>query len=260
MALLHTRFFELDRPQFRRRQSVLTRNTNITPVSFDCTVGIVDYGLGNTQSIANALNVLGAKSVVTKNTTELATMDALILPGVGAFETGMNNLTASGLIPVLEELVMEQQKPVLGICLGMHLLALSGTEGNITTKGLGWIPAQVKRLEACSNSTIKVPHVGWNDVHINQSSQLLGTSGVPLSYYFIHSYYVDCQDAAWASGYCYYGQKFPVVLEHKNIMAVQFHPEKSQKTGLSLLKRFLESGRRPSIPPQKLEGFSDAAP
>ncbi len=199
------------------------------------TVAIIDYEFGNVRSVANALEALGAAVQISRSAEVLQSADALILPGVGAFGDGMANLKRFGLISTLEELVLRQKKPFLGICVGMQLLAQTGFEGGEHT-GLGWVEAEVIRFETPG---LKVPHVGWNDVRITQKSKLLGEAGEVHSYYFVHSYHLRCRDASIISGVCEYGTEFPAVIERGNIFAVQFHPEKSQKHGLQLLSNFL---------------------
>jgi len=198
-------------------------------------VAIIDYDFGNVRSVANALESLGASVQISRDKDVLQAADALILPGVGAFGDGMANLKGFGLISILEELVLWQKKPFLGICVGMQLLAQTGFEGG-EQAGLGWLDAEVIRLETPG---LKVPHVGWNDVRTTQSSNLLGDVGAVHSYYFVHSYHLRCRDESVITGVCEYGVEFPAVIEQGNIFAVQFHPEKSQKHGLQLLSNFL---------------------
>lgn len=198
-------------------------------------VAIINYEFGNVRSVANALESLGASVQISRDAEVLQSADALILPGVGAFGDGMANLRRFGLISTLEELVLVQKKPFLGICVGMQLLAKTGFEGG-EQAGLGWIDAEVIRFET---DGLKVPHVGWNDVRTTSNSKLLGNIEEIHSYYFLHSYHLRCYGMANVTGVCEYGVEFPAVMEQGNIFAVQFHPEKSQKHGLQLLSNFL---------------------
>ncbi|MEM0952154.1 MAG: imidazole glycerol phosphate synthase subunit HisH, partial [Cyanobacteria bacterium P01_H01_bin.74] len=252
--------FNTQTTRMARRKLKRDNNTNssavchdISPIDFACTVGIIDYGLGNVQSVANALRILGATPVITNHPDKLSESDGLILPGVGGFSEGMANLQDCHIIDALNTLVFEVKKPFLGICLGMQLLAKTGHEGNPTT-GLGWVDADVIRFDfsaeknadtVCKSNggfkkNLKVPHVGWNDVMANARNTLIDSSVSVSSFYFVHSYHMQChQSAQWVSATCKYGQSVVAMIEQRNIMGTQFHPEKSQKAGLALLKRFL---------------------
>jgi glutamine amidotransferase len=202
-------------------------------------VVIIDYELGNVRSVANALQAVGAQVKISRQPEDLRAADGLILPGVGAFGDGMANLQRFGLIPLLNELVLEQKKPFLGICLGMQLLANTSAE-NGELAGLGWLNADVVRLPAdMGNLPLKVPHVGWNDVIVRRTCPVLGLPNAVQSYYFVHSYALQCHEPEIIAGSCEYGIEFPAVVQKNNIFAVQFHPEKSQKHGLNLLANFL---------------------
>jgi glutamine amidotransferase len=215
-----------------------------SPVS----VAIIDYGLGNVRSVANALQVLGAEVKISRNPQDFQEADGLILPGVGAFGDGMANLKQFGLIPHLNEMVLEQKKPFLGICLGMQLLAKTSTEGGLQ-EGLGWLDADVIRLGIQEeNFSLKIPHVGWNDVTVRRTCPVLGLPGENKSFYFVHSYALHCHEPEIVTGTCEYGIEFPVVIQKNNILAVQFHPEKSQKHGLNLLANFLNMTRNKTLP------------
>ncbi len=234
-------------------------------------VVIIDYGLGNVRSVANALQALGADVQLSRDPADFKDADGLILPGVGAFGDGMSNLRDLGLIPHLNELVLNQQKPFLGICLGMQLMAKSSTEGG-HAEGLGWLNADVVRFPAdlqdlqasdSGKSGLKVPHVGWNDVTVKRTCPVLGLPGAVHSYYFVHSYILQCHDADLIAGSCEYGIEFPAVVQQNNILGVQFHPEKSQKHGLALLGNFLHLARNnranvlyPQMLPESSQGDS----
>lgn len=199
-------------------------------------IGIVDYGMGNTGSVKNALLFLGAEAVISHNPDDLHRATHLILPGVGAFGDGMKKLANFGLVRILEEEVLVKKKPILGICLGMQLFADIGEEGG-THKGLEWISGRTRRFQI-DEKNFRLPHIGWNDVEILKSTTLF--RGVaPAVFYFVHSYLVEPSDPSSVIATCDYGEVFPAAIEKENIFGVQFHPEKSQKAGLAVLKNFI---------------------
>jgi glutamine amidotransferase len=204
----------------------------------DPKIVIVDYGLGNTHSVANALRYLGYKKLqITADFKLIECADALILPGVGAFETCASNLRARGLEPLLNDVVLRQKRPILGICVGMQLMATTGQENGIH-QGLNWIPGVVKRLELPVNYS--VPHVGWNNVGYASRSPLFDRIEQGANYYFDHSYTFVC-DEQYAAATTEYGISIVAVVQHENIVGVQFHPEKSQVNGLKLFRSFFNS-------------------
>lgn len=208
-------------------------------------VVIIDYEFGNVRSVRNALEALGAEVKISREEADLRAADSLILPGVGAFRDGMANLRRLELIPLLNELVHEHKKPFLGICVGMQLLARKGYEYG-EYDGLGWLDAEVVRFEVDKSHDLKVPHVGWNDVKTVMGSPILGDAGEIRSFYFVHSYYLRCNDPGNVVGICDYGIEFPAVLQKDNIFAAQFHPEKSLKHGLKLLADFMATVQSPA--------------
>ncbi len=201
-------------------------------------IAIIDYGLGNLTSVKNALDFLGTESEITNNISKIEKADKIILPGVGAFGYGMENLKKLGLIEVLHKEVIVNKKPFLGICLGMQLICKkSYEEGEF--EGLAWIDAEVIRFNSESEKLL-VPHVGWNEVVCNLASPILIGGNREQTFYFVHSYYPDVKDKNLVVGWCDYGVKFAAVLQKENIFAVQFHPEKSQTEGLEILRKFAE--------------------
>ena len=200
-------------------------------------VAIVDYGTGNLSSVARAVQECGSDAVITHEADDLEVANYIILPGVGAFRTGMQNLRTYALEEVLREQVLGKGIPFLGICLGMQLLVTKGWEGG-ETKGLGWIEGEVKRLEPDSPS-VRIPHVGWNEVVFTQHSPMF--QGIPpgKDFYFVHSYHFSCSHSQDAIAYTPYCSGFVSAISRDNILGVQFHPEKSQRLGLQVLKNFL---------------------
>ncbi len=199
---------------------------------------IVDYGLGNVASVRNALAYLGTEVTLSSEFAVLDRADCLILPGVGSFEDGMKKLHHLNLFPILNELVVNKGKPILGICLGMQLMAKRGFE-NGEFEGLGWLDAEVKKL---SVSGVKIPHVGWNETQITRPSKLWPEVATQC-FYYVHSYHMVCNDPSDVAALCHHGNNFSAAIERNNIMGVQFHPEKSQKDGLNVLKAFLTAAR-----------------
>jgi imidazole glycerol-phosphate synthase subunit HisH len=206
--------------------------------------GVVDYGMGNLRSVTNALQVLGYRSVPMSQPDQLRTADVLVLPGVGAFGEAMRNLAARGLHDVLEDLIRREQRPLLGICLGMQLLARNSDEEGLFD-GLGWIDAEVRRI-APKDLALRVPHVGWNTVRPGQTGSLFSALPEHASFYFDHSYEVTCEPAIVAAE-TDYGGPMVAAVQRDNIFATQFHPEKSHVSGLKLLRRFFNQiGARPA--------------
>lgn len=201
------------------------------------TVAIVDYGMGNVASVRNAFLLLGAEATITARAEDFREATHIVLPGVGAFGDGMRNLRENGLVDILAREALERKKPFLGICLGMQLLADAGEEGG-ENAGLGWIHGRVRRFRV-DESAFRIPHVGWDDV--TPSSEELLFKGVASSvFYFVHSFVFDAADALDVAATCEYGERFTAGVRHGNVVGMQFHPEKSQKSGLSFLKNFLE--------------------
>jgi glutamine amidotransferase len=201
-------------------------------------IALIDYGSGNLQSAYKALELVSnckKKIFITSNSKDLLKADKIILPGVGAFADCMKGLKSiSGMIDVLNEVVLEKKKPFLGICIGMQLLATEGKEkGN--HKGLGWIKGKVIKIK--KNKKIKIPHMGWNTVKVISKHPILKRK--KFESYFVHSYNFICKDKKNIIATCDYQQKITAIVGKENIIGTQFHPEKSQKIGLEILKNFI---------------------
>jgi glutamine amidotransferase len=201
-------------------------------------VVVVDYGVGNLHSVRHALEHIGADVQVSSREEDLRSADRIVLPGVGAFSACMQNLLGSGLVEALAEEVLENGKPLFGICVGMQILARVGLE-NGEHPGLGWVPAIVKRFEVEAQG-LAVPHVGWNEITPQIDSPLFKGLKKTPTFYFVHSYYLWPDDPALIAATCNYGESFTAAIQQRNIFATQFHPEKSQQNGLQLLENFLD--------------------
>ena len=200
--------------------------------------------MGNVKSVLNGFELLGEEVEVTDNPEKISKAEAIILPGVGAFYDGMKNLKEKNLIEVLEKEVIQNKKPYLGICLGLQFLAEKSFEGG-EHEGLGWIKGEVTKIVP-NDPKLKVPHMGWNDTKVNQKEGLLKEIENPV-FYYLHSYYFKLNESdknAITSVCDYGGVPITATVQHENIYAVQFHPEKSQTTGLKLLKNFLDDIRK----------------
>ena len=194
-------------------------------------IAIIDYGAGNLFSVKNALDFLGYENKITASADDLKSVDKLILPGVGAFPDAMRMLSESGLIGVIKEEV--QNKPLLGICLGMQMLFEEGYEFG-ETDGLGLIKGSVKLM---TPKDLARPHIGWNSLEFNEPCKLLDNVKNGEYVYFVHSYAVECP-SEFVAAYCDYGMKVPVLVQNGNVYGAQFHPEKSGETGLNMLRSF----------------------
>lgn len=200
-------------------------------------IGIVNYGMGNIRSVQSALSFLGVEHRVASTPQEILDSDRLILPGVGSFHQAMVNISERGLLVPMNRCVSELGMPILGICLGMQLLAESGDEDG-PTAGLGWIPGATKRFEF-ADSSLKVPHVGFNEVHSrSESNPLFARLESGADFYFVHSYRLVTDEPRWITGWTEYGDRFPSAVQKDNVFGTQFHPEKSQSNGLKLLRNF----------------------
>ena len=200
-------------------------------------IGIVDYGVGNLASVFGAISRLGFTPVIIKDPKEIEQVEKLILPGVGSFSSAMKTLENEGWVTELERFV-DQDRCLLGICLGMQLLASYGYEGG-KTAGLNFIKGEVKLLD--EKSCLKLPHVGWNEVRFSnqQNNSLLKDIRESSDFYFVHSFHFLPDDPDQVLGYTNYGQNFVSIVNQNNVFGVQFHPEKSSKSGLQLIKNFI---------------------
>lgn len=201
-------------------------------------VAVVNYGMGNLGSVRRALEDLGASVLVAAQPDELGEAERIVLPGVGAFGEGMERLRAGGWVEALRHHAGSEAKPLLGICLGMQMLA-SASEENGLNSGLGFIPGIVRRLDSLGCS-LRIPHVGWNDVTHTGPEKLF--EGIPQStdFYFVHSYALDAEDAADVTAQVTYDVRIVAAVQRNNIFGTQFHPEKSSRAGRQLLKTFLD--------------------
>ena len=195
-------------------------------------VAIIDYGAGNLHSVKNALNFLGADSVITRDKDEILSADHVILPGVGSFGDAMECINNSGLTDTIRK-AADGSRPFLGICLGLHLL-FEKSEESPEANGLGIFKGSVVKIPDCG---LKIPHIGWNSIKLAKESRILPDSNEFM--YFVHSYYIKPLDDDIVSSHTVYGEKLAVSIESGNVFAVQFHPEKSGDAGLSILKKFI---------------------
>lgn len=201
-------------------------------------IAIVDYGMGNIKSVLNALQYIGEDPVVTTDLKQIDDASHLILPGVGAFGDAMKNLFQRGLVEILNRQVFEKGKPLLGICLGLQLMAKNSQEHG-HYDGLGWLDAEVVKFKSVKH--LKIPHMGWNDICLQNSHPLfLGIKKDELSFYFVHSYHIVCNKPENIVATCEYGVEFAAVICRDNIVATQFHPEKSQDNGIQLLENYIK--------------------
>lgn len=201
-------------------------------------IGIVDYGMGNLASIARMLEDIDVRTFIAPSPAKLLEADRIILPGVGAFSAAVENLDRDGWRETIQRMVTELDRPLLGICLGMQLLADRGEEGG-ESRGLGLIPGSVSSLRSVVDVTVRVPHVGWNEV-VHDGDPLF--DGIPsmTDFYFVHSYAFRCADPVDQVGTTAYGTSVAAAVRRAHIWGVQFHPEKSSQAGRRLLQNFVE--------------------
>lgn len=198
-------------------------------------IAILNYGVGNVGSIRNMLKHINVDAIITHDPDDIERADKLILPGVGSFDSGMEKLAASNLIDSIRKHVLEKEKPLLGICLGMQMLGRRSEEGVLA--GLDLIPFDCIRFRIDS-SALKIPHMGWDTVKFEQSDVVVENLVETQRYYFVHSYHAVCDNPEDILFTCDYGYEFPAAVKHGNVYGFQFHPEKSHRFGMALLKNF----------------------
>ncbi|WP_020528442.1 imidazole glycerol phosphate synthase subunit HisH [Flexithrix dorotheae] len=198
---------------------------------------IIDYGMGNLNSVKKKFDRLKVNVIITSDPHEIESANKIVLPGVGHFKKAMENLNNLNLIPALNKFTLIDKKPILGICLGMQLMANNSEEGNC--EGLGWIDANVVNFSISNKLRYKVPHMGWNQVHINKESLLMKEIGSQSEFYFVHSYHFIANQKSDILNETDFEYKFTSAVEKDNIYGVQYHPEKSHETGEQLLKNFI---------------------
>jgi imidazole glycerol-phosphate synthase subunit HisH len=206
-----------------------------TPLGRPLAIAVVDYGMGNLGSVCHALGFLGHRAMATSEAAALTKAEAIVLPGVGTFAVAMDNLRRHGLDRALSDAVLDRRSPFLGICLGMQLLAQEGTENGVH-QGLGWIEGRVIRLEGGGEA--RVPHVGWAALTGHDDVMFAGMD-TGSAYYFDHSYHLDCPEPLVAAR-CAGAFACIAAIRRGNLFATQFHPEKSQRAGLRLLRAFTD--------------------
>ncbi len=201
---------------------------------------IIDYKTGNLRSIQNMLKRIGYQSLISSDPAEIKKAEKLILPGVGSFDYGMEQLEQTGLIEMMNEKVLVEKTAILGICLGVQLFTQSSEEGS--KKGLGWFNAKTVKFDSQKlELNQKVPHMGWSEIEMKPNCRLFKNLADHPRFYFVHGYHLYTDQAGEIAATASYGYPFTVALEKENIVGVQFHPEKSHKFGMQVLKNFVEN-------------------
>ncbi len=198
-------------------------------------IAVLDYGVGNLASVCNMVRKAGGDPHIARTSAEVLQAEKLLLPGVGHFDHGMKMLNASGLRETLDQFALELKRPVLGICLGAQILGRGSEEGD--APGLGWIDMECHKFQAMPG--IRVPHMGWNQIVRKKSSPLLDQMDEDARFYFVHSYKMHCADAGDVLATATHGVEFTCAVQRGNIFGTQFHPEKSLRHGLALMKAFV---------------------
>ncbi len=200
-------------------------------------IGIINYGSGNVGAIANIYKKLRISHFISNDVSELEAAERYILPGVGAFDATMMNLQDSGLITMLNDQVRKKGKKILGICVGMQILAEASEEGALP--GLGWIPGRVRKIDATRiSSNLKLPHMGWNSLTTQVDHPIFDAVEAAIGFYFLHNYYFDAANAEDVMATVTYGDELPCAVGRANVYGVQFHPEKSHHNGVSIFRNF----------------------
>ena len=199
-------------------------------------IAIIDYGLGNVRAFANVYKKLNMPAIIVKQTEDLKNVSKVILPGVGAFDHAMQMLEQSGMRQHLDEIVLHRHVPVLGICVGMQMLACSSEEGSLP--GLGWIDGEVKKFKSSLRTPMCVPHMGWNNIRPLKINGLLQGLDLDARFYFLHSYFFQSHRSEDIIAVTDYDGEFACAVNSGNVFGVQFHPEKSHQWGIRLLENF----------------------
>lgn len=202
-------------------------------------ITIVDYGTSNLGSMKNMLKKIGVETRFASTPADIDDATKIIVPGVGAFDAGMRALNESGMVPALNRKALEERVPILGVCLGMQLMTRRSEEGELA--GLGWIPADTIRFDQQSHPGLRVPHMGWSEVVVRKAEPICADMPAETRFYFAHSYHVACDDPQDVLLEAQYGGTFPAAVARGNIRAAQFHPEKSHRFGMWLLRNFVEA-------------------
>ena len=201
-------------------------------------IAIINYKTGNLESVQNMLKRIGAAASITSDIDAIDAAEKLILPGVGAFDAGMDNLRDLGLLEVMRKKILIEKTPILGICLGMQLLTKKSEEG--AEEGLGFINAETKKFDfSAAKESFKIPHMGWNTIAVKKNSKLFKGLENNSRFYFVHSYHAVCEDPEDVVATTNYGYDFASSVERENVLGVQFHPEKSHRFGMELLTNFV---------------------
>jgi glutamine amidotransferase len=200
-------------------------------------ITIIDYGSGNIKAIANIYEKLNIDYSIAKSPEQVVGAKKIFLPGVGAFDETISKLDSTGFREVLDIEVLQNKVPIIGICVGMQILAESSEEGSLN--GLGYIKGKVKKIDASLlNQKPRLPHLGWNSIEINRPSELLKNIDPEFGFYFLHTYYFECADNNDVLTTTTYGKPFASAVNHENVYGIQFHPEKSHQNGITLLHNF----------------------
>jgi glutamine amidotransferase len=200
-------------------------------------ITIIDYGSGNIRAIANIYEKLNVDYIIAKSPEQVIGAKKIFLPGVGAFDETISKLDSTGFREVLDIEVLQNKVPIIGICVGMQILAERSEEGSLN--GLGYIKGQVKKIDASLlNQKPKLPHLGWNSIEINHPNELLKNIDPEFGFYFLHTYYFECANKEDILTTTTYGKPFASAVNHENVYGIQFHPEKSHQNGISLLHNF----------------------
>lgn len=200
---------------------------------------IIDYGLGNTRSIFAKFDQMDEKVLISSTISDIERADRIVLPGVGSFNRGIENIIKLGIYDVLQDCILRKKIPTLGICLGMQLFSKSSEEGS--GAGLGFFHADTIKFQFDKNLKLPVPHMGWNTIKIQRESEILNNIPDNSRFYFVHSFHLVCRDNSDILATTHYGNDYPSIIQKNNIIGVQFHPEKSHKQGIQLLKNFARS-------------------